>query len=209
LTIAVRYVTPLLISFLALAVACGGSGDDDSVDNSVDDQPLPAGTVTAETAVAAVNEFDPAAENPVLRLNQVVQAGGDFVSDLAPMLEDTRADPNQRWAALYLVALMTDTEEEIAVLTPVLQDDDEIFRVMAAGSLAGLGVTESLPVLIEGLSSEADLPFSEPPRPLGDYARATLENYTGESFEDAGDWEDWWDEVESDITWDGEQYVAS
>jgi hypothetical protein len=208
LTIAVRFATPFVMCFLALAAACGSS-DDDSAGSSVDDQPLPGGTVTAEAAVAAVNEFDPGAEEPLARLNEVVRSGGDFVGDLTPTLEDTSADPNQRWAALYLVALLTDTEEEIAVLKPMLEDDDEIFRTMAAGSLAGLGVTESLPVLIEGLSSEAELPYSHPPRPLSDYALATLEHYTGESFEDPADWEDWWERVERDITWDGEGYVAS
>jgi hypothetical protein len=205
---AIRRTAPLLVAVAVLA-ACGGSGSGDD-DQLVDaDQPSPLGTVTAETAVDAVESFDPAAEEPVALLDQVILAGGDFVPDLAPVLQDEDADPNSRWAALYLIALLTDTDEEIAVLEPMLEDDDEIFRVMAAGSLAGLGVTDSLPILIEGLSSEAELPYSEPPRPLSAYARATLENYTGESFEDAADWEDWWDEVSSDITWDGETYVAS
>jgi HEAT repeat protein len=200
---------PFLLIVLAVLAACGGS---DSVDDDqlVDaDQPSPLGTVTAETAVDAVESFDPAEEDPVARLDQVILAGGDFVPGLAPILQDEDAEPNRRWAALYLIALLTDTDDEIAVLKPMLEDDDEIFRVMAAGSLAGLGVTESLPVLIDGLSSTAELPFSEPPRPLSAYARATLEHYTGESFEDAADWEDWWDEVSSDISWDGEGYVAS
>jgi hypothetical protein len=197
----------LRVTLLAIAgavvAACGGS------EQGTDDQPSPAGTVSAETAVDAVESFDPAEEDPVARLNEVVLAGGDFVPDLAPVFENEDADPNSRWAALYLIALLTDTDADIAVLTPVLEDEDEIFRVMAAGSLAGLGVTESLPVLIEGLSSDAELPFSEPPRPLSAHARSTLEHYTGESFEDAADWEDWWDEVSSDIRWDGEGYVAS
>jgi HEAT repeat protein len=198
-----------LLVVLAVLAACGGSdsGDDDQLVDA--GEPSPLGTVTAETAVDAVESFDPAGEDPVARLDQVILAGGDFVPDLAPILEDEDTEPNSRWAALYVIALLTDTDEEIAVLEPMLEDDDEIFRVMAAGSLAGLGVTESLPVLIEGLSSESELPFSHPPRPLRAYARATLEHYTGESFEDAADWEDWWDEVSSDISWDGEGYVAS
>ena len=198
-----------LLIVLAVLAACGGSdsGDDDQLVDA--GEPSPLGTVTAETAVDAVESFDPAGEDPVARLDQVILAGGDFVPDLAPILEDEDTEPNSRWAALYVIALLTDTDEEIAVLEPMLEDDDEIFRVMAAGSLAGLGVTESLPVLIEGLSSESELPFSHPPRPLSAYARATLEHYTGESFEEAADWEDWWDEVSSDISWDGEGYVAS
>lgn len=197
-----------LLVFLAVLAACGGSdsGDDDQLVDA--DQPSPLGTVTAETAVDAVESFDPAEEDPVARLDEVILAGGDFVPDLAPILEDEDTEPNRRWAALYLIALLTDTDDEIAVLKPMLEDDDEIFRVMAAGSLAGLGVTESLPVLIEGLSSESELPFSHPPRPLSAHARSTLEHYTGESFEDAADWEDWWDDVSADIRWEDGQYAV-
>ena len=197
-----------LLVFLSVLAACGGSdsGDDDQLVDA--DQPSPLGTVTAETAVDAVESFDPAEEDSVAKLNEIASSGGDFVAELAPLFEDADADPNSRWAALYLIALGTDTDEEIAVLKPVLENDDPIFQVMAAGSLAGLGVTESLPVLIEGLSSEEDLPFSDPPRPLSAFARATLEEYTGESFEDAADWEDWWDDVGADIRWEDGQYVT-
>ena len=195
----------LRVTLLAIAgavvAACGGS------EQGTNDQPSPAGTVSAETAVAVVESFDPAEEDAVAGLNEVVHAGGDVVPALAPLLKDD--DPNRRWAALYLIALLTDSEDEVAVLTPVLEDDELIFGVMAAGSLAGLGVVDSLPVLIEGLSSDAELPFSDPPRPLSAYARSTLEHYTGESFANAADWEDWWDEISSDIRWDGEGYVAS
>ena len=191
-----------LLVFLAAVAACGGS------DSGDDGQSSPAGTVTAETAVDAVQSFDPEENDAVARLNEVAYAGGDFVPDLAPLLEDEDAEPNQRWAALYLIALATDTDEEIAVLKPVLDDPEPIFQAMAAGSLAGLGVTDALPVLIEALSSDADLPFSEPPRPLSAYARLTLEHYTGESFDDAGGWEDWWDDAESGIRWEGGEYVT-
>lgn len=187
----------------ALAACGGGSGDGDG------GEPSPLPTVTSQTAVDAVQSFDPAGQDSIARLNEIAASGGDFVSDLAPVFQDRSADPDQRWAALYLIAHLTDTAEEIAVLQPVLEDDDPIFRTMAAGSLAGLGVTDSLPVLIEALSSEAELPFSDPPRPLSAYARSTLEHYTGESFEDAADWEDWWNQVSADIRWGGERYVAS
>jgi hypothetical protein len=79
---------------------------------------------------------------------------------------------------------------------------------MAAGPLAGTGRVDALPVLIEALSSEAGLPYSDPPRPLAAFAQAALESLTGESFADAAGWESWWQDVEGDISWDGDRYVA-
>jgi hypothetical protein len=79
---------------------------------------------------------------------------------------------------------------------------------MAAGSLAGLGVRESLPVLIEGLSSEEELPYSDPPRSLSAFARFVLEQYTGESFSDAGEWQEWWDEAGGQLQFEAGRYVA-
>jgi len=199
---AITFLT--VVTALSTLAACGGGSEGDD-----SGEPSPLASVTAKTAVDAVKSFDPAGEDSIARLNEIASSGGDFVPDLAPLLQDEDADPSQRWAALYLVALLTDSDEEIAVLKPVLEDSDEIFRAMAAGSLAGLGVTDALPVLIESLSSDQDLPFSDPPLPLSAHARLTLEHYTGESFDDAGGWQDWWDEVKGDIRWDGERYVAS
>ncbi len=109
--------TPVVIAGVVLA-ACGGS------EQGEDGQPSPLGTVSTGTAVAAVESFDPAGEDAIAALNEIAFAGGDFVPDLAPLFQDEDADPNQRWAALYLIALGTDTDEEIAVLTPVLDDDE-------------------------------------------------------------------------------------
>ena len=71
-----------------------------------------AGSLSPQDAAAAVREFDPAdLESSVARLNQVfLEGSGDIVSALAPFLEDP--DPVQRWASVYLAALMTDTVEE-------------------------------------------------------------------------------------------------
>jgi hypothetical protein len=196
----------------ALLVACGGGGEGDSGNQPGTDVPEdqvqaePLGAVTEESAIEAVESFDPADEEAVASLNNIVYDGGDYVPSLEPLLDSE--DPNVRWAALYVIANLTDTEDEIGVLTPILEDDEVIFSVMAAGSLAGLGVVDAIPALIRGLSSTAELPYSDPPQPLSSFALLTLEHYTGETFDDADDWQAWWDDVGSSIAWEDGQYVS-
>jgi HEAT repeat protein len=161
--------------------------------------------VSPETAIDVVEAFDPAEPGAVLSLNEVVAAGSEAVPDLLPLLENE--DPNRQFAALYVALLLTDTDEEIALVAPLLAHAEMAIRTMVAGALAGLGVVEALPVLIEAMSSSADLPFSDPPRSLTAFAQSALEAYTRESFADAPAWEAWWRNVESSLEWDGETYV--
>ena len=186
----------------ALAGACSGgegSGGDDNASQY-------DGPVSPETAIDVVEAFDPAEPGAVLSLNEVVAAGSEAVAELLPLLENE--DPNRQFAALYVALLLTDTDEEIALVTPLLAHEEMTIRTMVAGALAGHGVAEALPVLIEAMSSEADLPFSDPPRSLAAFAQSGLEAYTRESFADAPAWEAWWQDVESSLEWDGETYVA-
>lgn len=157
-------------------------------------------------ALAVVQAFDPMNDDAVGGLNEVIFNGGDIVPALAPLLEDE--DPTRRWAAVYVVALSTDTPEEIRVLSAALDDSVLELRAAAAGSLSGLGVVDALPVLIEALGSEALLPYSDPPRPLKLLARRALEASTGQSFADTAGWQAWWGEVKETVRWDGEQYVV-
>jgi hypothetical protein len=165
----------------------------------------------AMQARAIVESFDAGSDDAIHQLNLLAFPDGqpnpaDIVPALAPLLEDE--DPDRRWAALYVVALATDTPEEIEVLRGSLDDPELDYRVQAAGSLAGLGVVEALPVLIEGLSAGWDMPHSEPPLAVSEHARRTLEHYTSQSFEDQAAWQDWWEQIQDSIQWDGERYVA-
>jgi hypothetical protein len=187
---------------LALAGACsGGAGSGGDDNTSKYDRP-----VSPEIVIDVVEAFDPAEPGAVLSLNEVVAVGSEAVPDLLPLLESE--DPNRQFAALYVALLLTDTDEEIALVTPLLGHEEITIRTMVAGALAGHGVVEALPVLIEAMSSEADLPFSDPPRLLAAFAQSALEAYTRESFADAPAWEAWWRDVESSIEWAGETYVA-
>jgi HEAT repeats len=155
----------------------------------------------------AVRAFDPdELDVSIDRLNRASFASPSAVRSLALLLGDP--DPDRRWAAVYLVAILV-TEEQAEVLRPVLEDSDPNLRVMAAGALSRLGVVESLPVLIEGLRSEETLPFSDPPRPTADLAREALEAYTGEGFVSPEEWEQWWIGVRASLTWDGERFVPA
>ncbi len=162
--------------------------------------------VTPEQAVAAVTRFDPAdLEASIERLNQVAFGDPSLVSEVAPFLEDGEAV--RRWAAVYVVALLVD-EENARFLRLALQDPDPANRVIAAGSLAGLGVVDALPVLIEGLGSEDFLPYHDPPKAVAALAREALEAHTGQAFATPAEWEAWWEEVQGTIRWDGERYVT-
>lgn len=166
----------------------------------------------AEAALAAVEAFDATElDASIERLNAALFPAGELTTDnvvalLAPLLVDDL--PERRWAALYVVALAADSPQETETLKPMLTDPEPIFRVHAAGSLARLGVVDALPVLIEGLDLEGDMPFSDPPLLVSDHARTTIEYYTGQSFPDAAGWRAWWEQVGEGLTWDGERFVA-
>lgn len=191
-------------ALVAIAVGCGGGSSANEGEPAGPAQP-PAEVALAE-AVAAVREFDAAdLDASIDRLNAASFADAAAVDELAPFLTD--ADPVRRWAALYLSALLVDAERA-DLLRAALDDDDPALQVMAAGALARLGVVESLPVLVEGLGSDAELPYDDPPRPLADLALEALVAYTGESFATQAEWQAWWDEVGGSLTWNGERYVA-
>lgn len=182
-------------------------GEPAATDSDATSMPDPA----AEAAREIVESVDLVADEAFLTLNDLAFPDGDLsqadiVPGLAPLLDDE--DPGRRWAALYVVALVTDSPGEIAVLLTVLEDPEPIFRVHAAGSLAGLGEVDALPALIAGLELEGDMPYSDPPLPVADHARMTLEHYTGQAFSDVAGWQAWWEQVGGDLTWDGQRYAS-
>jgi hypothetical protein len=227
----------MLALMAALAGGCGGGDDGDPTDEptaapatsaatdagdagptattepvATDSGQMAAPGPEAEAALAAVEAFDPAElDASIERLNATLFPEGELTTDnvvalLAPLLVDEQ--PERRWAALYVVALAADSPQEAEALRAMLTDPEPIFRVHAAGSLARLGVVDALPVLIEGLDLEGGMPFSDPPLPVSDHARTTLEYYTGQSFPDAAGWRDWWEQTGEVLTWDGERFVA-
>jgi hypothetical protein len=190
------------LALAAFVAGCGGSGSGGDDNESPYDGP-----VSADSAVEVAESFDPVEPGAVLALNEVVAAGSeDAVPELLELLDD--GDPNRQWAGLYMALLLAEGDDDIELLRPLLTHDEPVYRAMAAGALAGEGEVNALPVLIEALSADAEFPYSDPPRPLATYAQAALEGLTGESFADASGWENWWQDVQGSLSWDGATYVA-
>lgn len=193
-----------LVALAALAIgvaACGGGGENSPTAS-------PVATVTAADAIAAVEEFDAEdLEASVSRLNAAGLSGtDDVVAEMATFFDDP--DDTKRWAAVYVAALAADTTKQGDILAGALDDLLLEPRVMAAGSLAGLGYVESLPVLVAAAGVDDEFSYRDLPAPMSEFAIDTLTAYTEESFEDSSDWEEWWRSVEDSIRWDGEMYVA-
>ena len=204
----------LALTALAWSACAGRSASETPVATSQSGAtPAPAASPTPTPdpevlarARAAVEGFDPGQEAAFHELNTLAVEQTDLVAALAPYLEDP--DPARRFAAIYLLALMADTPEEVEVLKGALDDPVFSYRVVAAGSLARLGVMESLPVLVEAVGSDALLPYSEFNEPVVPLAREALEAYTGQSFATAEEWRARWEWVKGIVRWDGARYVA-
>ncbi len=170
----------------------------------------------------AIQSFDPSeVEASVAKLDQYIlfpkkyeeaaRAAGEFLQD---------GNLSIRFAAVYVLALTGD-ESDQSHLIPVLNDQDQALRSMAAGRLIGWGAKASIPVLIDSLHSKKNIPFSHPPKPLWTLAQESLPHYTNQDFglKDAltaeevrtviSVWESWWNQNKNNLRWDKtkERYV--
>ncbi len=160
----------------------------------------------ASEAVAAIQSFDPTKPGSIHRLNAAAVERSGVVSAVGPYLRDSNLD--RRFAAIYIVELVAQNNQDARILSTALSDPNLGYRVIAAGSLAGLGDVRSIPVLIEGLASPASLPYDDPPRQLADLAKEALEAYTGKHFPDLLGWRSWWEAVKDRLHWNGTAYVT-
>lgn len=222
-----------LLMFLAGLTACAGSssqvtetpatataedgtgGQNPTMTPTVESQESASPTPTVDLAAAeaareAVEGFDPEEPEAFARLNQIVVEDPDIVPELAPYLEDD--DPERRFAALYVAALLADSEAEAELLKPALEDPLPGYRVMAAGSLIGLGAIEAIPVLIDELENDEPLPYDKFNRPIWDLAQEALAAYIGwdeMNLATQEQWQGWWDGYPGEnLIWDGEKYVV-
>lgn len=111
-------------------------------------------------------------------------------------------NPEVRFAANYLLAHIADGSQ-VPLLANAMQDDIESFRAIAAGALIGLGHKPAIPILIEALSSNDKLPYSDPPRSVSVFSQRTLEAYIDEEFrpQDESDWANWWLRHNEQLMW--------
>jgi hypothetical protein len=123
-------------------------------------------------------------------------------------------DPHVRFAALYALANTASSERALEALRGLLDHSDVTYRLLAAAGLVTGGVKDGIPVLIEGLRSDEELTFSQPPMRAWRYAQNLLTLYVNQDLglmaaEDfntaqaaAAAWEAWWQQVQADIVWD-------
>lgn len=111
-------------------------------------------------------------------------------------------NPEVRFAAIYLLVHIA-SESEIPLLIHAMHDDIDSFRTIAAGALIGLGYKPSIPVLIEALTSNEFLPYSDPPELLSVFCQRALQGYLDEDVRPVkkGDWPDWWAKHNEQLMW--------
>lgn len=188
-----------LLILPVLLGACNSGSDSASRD-------LAAESVNADEAIEIIEAFDTdQLERSIFDLNRVVLQGEGVQDAVAGFLQSQ--DLTERWAATYVLALRADSAQAGERLLPILNDPEPSLRVIAAGSLIGLGQKEAIPVLIEALDSVVELPFNDPPELASELALEALTAYTGQSFDTVPEWQGWWAEVEDMLEWSGEDYA--
>lgn len=136
------------------------------------------------------------------QLDLLVMEGDSSIEVMRPYIANE--DPKARWLAVYVIGRVSD-ESSVQVLLPLLQDDSEIVRISAAGTLANKGYVEALPVLIEGTQSTEYITYMHPERSIATFSQEVLAAYTQQEFTEYQEWQDWWQKVENTIRWDKNQ----
>ena len=211
---------PVLICCFGLS----GCGDRDIVAETpeqnkvgMEDAPVIPEQVSQDPdLIESIAGFDPSnagASFRTLHLLAGQESKGDFLNkteELTSLLSSEQWP--ERFAAIYFLGLVID-ESNAAILVKSLGDKDERLRVMAAGSLIGLGEKRSIPVLIDAISSEELMPFSRPSTPLALLSADALPHFTEGDFElleskdsvslgEAADkWKQWWKSKGDDLEW--------
>jgi hypothetical protein len=152
-----------------------------------------------ESGFASLNRF--AAERPGL------------AADTAQGLVEARED-DTRYAAVYVLGLTADGEDELEALRRVADDPLSYLRAIAAGALIGVGEVDAIPALIDLLVATDEIPGSLPSTFVDRFASDVLTSYTGQDFgvreargsaaraEAQGRWRDWFESVRGTIRWD-------
>lgn len=216
-----KRITLFLLLLLILTVACRFGAQPAPPGSGV----TPAATATAAATPApppidpqaAIADFDPAAPDGFFDLESLIMHPASHpitATAAAAHVEDP--DFDTRFAAIYLL-VNTGNATFAPQLAAVLDDTDFGLRTIAAGRLIGWGEKQAIPVLIESLTADENIPYSDPPAPLWTLAQAALPAYTGEDFglraasdaagvaATAEQWSAWWQANGDALQWDAEQ----
>jgi len=91
------------------------------------------------------------------------------------------SSPNVHYAAVYALSLTAQSGQGSAELDQMLTATDTTDRLLAAGSLASIGDSSAIPVLIAALSSDDELAYDDEQSAF-EFAQAELIYFTNEDF---------------------------
>ena len=148
-----------------------------------------------------VKEYDPERSGTMQHLDELVMKGTDSIKEMKPFITDK--DSKNRWVAVYVIGRVS-TPQTVDILLPLLKDEDEMVRISAAGTLANKGYKEALPVLIAGLDSSSSIIYLHPEREIADFSLDVLTVYTGLSFFNSTQWQEWWNTSQDSVKWNEE-----
>ena len=204
-----------------LGVACTSGGDDASPEPTSPDVTSPdvtsAHAASADAVISGFDESQSALPRSIAAIADSADAdpGAMRVAALAAL---DATEPEQRFAAVYALSLTASTKvpESLAALHDIVVASNITERLLAAGTLAALGVHEGVAALIEALSSDEPLRNLDPPMTAWRYARANLLPAIAQDLglSDAVDlqsakqaqaaWRTWWTENADALTWNPE-----
>lgn len=187
----------LLYSFVGLSVVsllagCGSSSD--------------SGTTLADIPAASLEELTTSytieSGASMQQLDMLVMQGASAIDEATPFITST--EPKSRWLAVYVIGRVGD-HDSVAPLLPLLQDDNEVVRISAAGTLANKGYKEALPVLMAGVDSTGVIEYLHPQPDISSFCQTVLTTYTDQTLTTTAEWEQWWNSTGSSVEWDATQ----
>lgn len=186
-----HYTVLLCLSLIGLFAGCGISSNSDDTSN------VPAATFKELTETYTIENGA-----TMQQLDMLVMQGASSIEEVEPFI--TAEDPQTRWLAVYVIGRVSD-HDSVTPLLPLLEDDNEVVRISAAGTLANKGYKEALPVLISGLESTAVIEYLHPQKEIASFCQEVLTAYTFQAFTTKADWDKWWNEAGQMVQWNAEE----
>jgi hypothetical protein len=176
--------TFITLSLFAALFTLGCSSDEDRGGPDVD----------IDQVLGTINAFD-GVNISTLDLEAIVTAGREAIPLLVNLLRQD--DRTKRWAALLALSAIGHERNAAGFVLPHLKsalgDSDISIRVTAAELVLSFGDRTGIPVLIDAVDSDEILQPAEPPTSVCTQAIRVLGHYTGQTFTEEADWQEWWE----------------
>jgi hypothetical protein len=138
---------------------------------------------TGPSPSAAITDFNPGETTinaSFAALNTLARTHTDQLRAVA-LEQLNNSSPNVHYAAVYALSLTAQSGQGSAELGQMLTATDTTDRLLAAGSLASIGDSSAIPVLIAALSSDEELAYDDE-QSVFEFAQAELIYFTNEDF---------------------------